>query len=159
MRRSLPFLAAALLVLVATSGCAKKENANQASGASSDSLLASNPIEPPAGNITPQSQMSQQTPEQQQPPAETAAKPKTEAAAAKPKHTSTAPAKEPGISVDAGTPVSVSVGTQISSETAKVGDPWSGEIKENVIVGDRVVFPAGSVVSGTIAAVKPAEKG
>jgi hypothetical protein len=64
-----------------------------------------------------------------------------------------------GVTVDAGTSISVSVSNQISSETANVGDTWSGEVKENVIVGDKVVFPAGSVVSGVITEAVPAAKG
>jgi hypothetical protein len=158
MRRFLVLTTATLFTLAAIvtlSGCGAKQTANE-STASSDSLLASNPVEQPSGSITPQSDFSQQ----QSPPAtsEPAAKP----ASQKPHTTPSekpAPAKSPGVKVEAGTALNISVDTQVSSETANVGDTWTGTIKENVIVGDRVVFPAGSVVSGVVTEALPAEKG
>ena len=66
------------------------------------------------------------------------------------------PAVESGTRVDAGTPLNVAVETQLSSASANVGDTWTGTLKENVIVGDRVVFPAGSVVTGMVTEVQPA---
>jgi hypothetical protein len=154
MRRSLLYLTAAMIVLIALSGCGQKNTASDTSGSASDSLLSTSPIEPSAGNITPQTQMPEQTPAQE-PPAQSTTTHKPKPAPS----SGTAQAKDTGVSVDAGTPINIGVSTQISSETANVGDTWSGEVKENVIVGDRVVFPAGSVVSGTVTGAKPAEKG
>ncbi len=160
MRRFYALTAATLLAICAIAnltGCGAKQTANE-STASSDSMLASNPVEQPSGSITPQSDYNQQQqPPQQSPPAtsEHATKP----ASHHPRtQTSERPAaaKSPGVTVDAGTPLNVSVDTQISSEHANVGDTWSGTIKENVIVGDRVVFPAGSVVSGVVTESVPA---
>src|SRR5437879_4724948 len=126
MRRFYAYTAAALLVvatIVAFTGCGAKQTASD-STASSDSLLASNPVEQPSGSITPQSDFPQQ---QQTTPATTepAAKPASH-------HPSTRPSEKPavakhsGTKVEAGTALNISVDTQVSSETANVGDSWSG---------------------------------
>jgi len=163
MRRLFALTLASLLSLVAIAGCGAKQAAVD-STASSDSLLASNPIEQPLGSITPTTDMSQpQTPAETPPaeavpvtqPATTTSKPKPKPSP-KPSGGTTAPAMDAGVKVDAGTALNIGVDTQVSSETANVGDSWTGTIKENVIVGDRVVFPAGSIVSGVVIEVVPA---
>ena len=160
MRRLLVLFAAALLALTLLAGCGAKQTATDTT-ASSDSLLASNPVEQPSGSITPTTDLNQQAPTPTQtPPAEThaATKPASTGSKSKPKPMggTTAPAQDVGVTVAAGTALNISVDTQVSSETANVGDTWSGTIKENVIVGDKVVFPAGSVVSGVITESVPA---
>jgi hypothetical protein len=160
MRRILA-VSAALLLALALAGCSKQNTADTMSQ-SSDSLLASNPVEQPAGDLTPQSSYEQpstnpaETPKPA--PKPTTKKPTTKSATSTPP-TETAPPADNGVMVDAGTAVNVSVSTQITTETANVGDTWTGEIKDNVIVGDRVVFPAGSTVSGVVSQVIPAKKG
>jgi hypothetical protein len=155
MRRSLVLSAVALLAIAALTGCGGNQTATDTT-ASSDSLLASNPVEQPSGSITPSSDYNQ-----------TSTTPGTSAPATKPasQHPSTRPTTRPstskpavesGTRVDAGTPLNVAVETQLSSESANVGDTWTGTLKENVIVGDRVVFPAGSVVTGVVTEVQPA---
>ena len=47
----------------------------------------------------------------------------------------------------------------VSSETAAVGDDVSVRLHDPLIVGDRVVFPAGSRVDGKVTGVKLAKKG
>jgi hypothetical protein len=163
MRRVLLTLGALLLVM--TTGCARKQTSMDATSADSDSLLASNPMEQPSGNITPQTDYNNTT----EPPAQEAPPASTTKPASKPvskphttTHTSHTPSTTPvetGVRVEAGTPLNISIATQVSSETANVGDTWSGELKDNVIVGDRVVFPAGSQVSGVITEANPAKKG
>jgi hypothetical protein len=69
------------------------------------------------------------------------------------------PAANPGVTVPSGTAITVTVNTPISSETAQVGDAWSGVVKDNVVVGEKTVIPSGSTVSGTVSAVKSAAKG
>lgn len=154
MRRMALGSLAIILLLSAAAGCARQD-ATTADTAMSDSLLSSNPIEPPAGDITPQGELEQPAPEAQQPAATTppVSRPRTQPAPAK------TPARAPGYTVAAGTPLNIAVNTQITTETANVGDTWSGEVKDNVIVGDKVAFPAGSIVSGRITEVIPAEKG
>jgi hypothetical protein len=58
------------------------------------------------------------------------------------------------VTVPSGTALEVTLGTGLSSENASVGDAWSGEV-----VHGREGIPAGSAVSGTVSAVKSAQKG
>ncbi len=159
MRRLIVLSSAVLMLVVALTGCGQKQTTAE-STASSDSLLASNPVEQPSGSITPQQNMNppqaatEPAPETSTPAKTAATHPKTKTVSR-----SSAPAANPGVKVDAGTALSISVSTQLSSETANVGDTWTGEVKENVIVGDRVVFPAGSMVSGVITESVPAKAG
>lgn len=143
----------AVLTVAALSGCGAKQTAMDTT-ASSDSLLSSSPVEQPSGSITPQSGFNQSAPvanntapraPRYSPPRQSTPSP--------------APARDRGVTVASGTGLNVGVDTQVSSETANVGDTWTGTLKENVIVGDRVVFPAGSVVSGVVTEAVPAEKG
>jgi len=159
-RASLLFLATLAVVWLA--GCAKKAAENTSTGASSDSLLASSPIEPPQGQLQPQSNMpptasqtpapptpapQATTPPTQTPPAHQQAKPKPPAPAA------------PTATVTRGTGLKITVGTALTSETATLGQDWSGMIAEAVTVGNLAPFPAGSVVHGVVDGVKPAAKG
>jgi hypothetical protein len=160
MRRWILYPAALGLLVFALASCSGS-NTTADNTATSDSLLSSNPIEPPAGDITPQGQM-----EQEAPPADTKPAASTPVTSTKPRTTprTTPPSSTPapaasGYTVAAGTPINISMNTQISSETANVGDTWTGEIKDNVIVGDHVAFPAGSIVTGRVTEVVPAAKG
>ena len=149
-RRSL-FAVFAVLTLA---GCGSKPAETTAMTASSDSLLAASPIEPAQGQLQPQSDFTPQTPPAETPvpaPAKVAPKP----AAPKPKP---APAI-PTATIAAGTGLKISVNTAMSSETAQVGQEWSGFVSEAVTVGNLAPFPAGSVVHGVVDGVKPAEKG
>lgn len=58
------------------------------------------------------------------------------------------------VTVPSGTPLEVTLGTALSSESASVGDAWTGSI-----VNGRAGIPAGSAVSGTVSAVRAAQKG
>ena len=159
MRRLSALAAVAFFAAFALTGCGAKQTAVDTT-ASSDSLLASNPVEQPSGSITPASDFNQQTPPAETPAATPAAtRPTSTSPKPKPKPAAPAPARDNGVTVAAGTALNVGVDTQVSSETANVGDTWTGTIKENVIVGDRVVFPAGSVVSGVVTESVPAAKG
>jgi hypothetical protein len=59
-----------------------------------------------------------------------------------------------GVTVPAGTSLDVTLSTGLSSETASVGDAWSGSV-----VNGREGIPAGSEARGTVSAVKAARKG
>jgi len=159
MRRHHVVLAAGLVLAAALSGCAKKTET--ASENNADSLLATNPVEQPQGNLTPQTGFQ---PDQQTPPApapsEAAPPAKTHTSSpSHPKATSHEPAAPKGITLAAGTPLDIAVNTAITTEHAQAGDAWQGVVKENVIVGNIVVIPAGSVVQGVINASQPAAKG
>ncbi|HYS05382.1 MAG TPA: hypothetical protein VEW47_09350 [Candidatus Dormibacteraeota bacterium] len=63
------------------------------------------------------------------------------------------------VTIPAGTSLSVNLPEALSSETALVGDRIRATLKSPLIVGDRVVFPAGSTVEGDVSDVKSAKKG
>jgi len=158
--RRLSIASLATLALLAAAGCGggNKAAQNTSTAASSDSLLASSPIEPAQGQLQPQTNVPPTpAPTPQQTPAPTP-KATTPPAQAKPKP-KPAPPEAPSATVMAGTGVKITVGTALTSETATVGQEWIGQVAEAVTVGSMAPFPAGSVVHGVVAAVKPAEKG
>ena len=63
------------------------------------------------------------------------------------------------LTIPAGTQFSVGFGGEITSATAVSGDSVVATLKQPIIVGDRVLFPEGSQVHGTISDVKSASKG
>jgi len=146
------WIAVSALLLLA--GCGQKAQ-QQTAASASDSLLASSPVEPAQGELTPQTDFQQ--PDAAQPPAATTTQPK---AASKPKSsTSAAPAKPASITVPAGTAIDVAVSVQVSSETANVGDTFEGTVKNAVVIGTSAPIPAGSTVSGVVVGALPAKKG
>lgn len=58
-----------------------------------------------------------------------------------------------------GTSIDVTLSTPLTSETANVGDAWSGSTRNAVSVDGKNVIPAGSAVTGIVASVRPAHKG
>jgi hypothetical protein len=155
MRRTNAFIPS-LLAAVMIAGCGG-QSADQAATSTSDSLLAASPVEPPQGDLTPQTDYQQPEPEAPAPtpaPAKPASKPA-------PKPTpKPAPAPEnPGVTIPAGTAIKIAVTPQISSETAQVGDTWEGTVAAPVVIGTAAPIPAGSRVTGVVSGVKPAEKG
>jgi len=152
-RPSLCFLGTLATVML-LAGCGQKAAENTTTGASSDTLLAASPIEPAQGQLQPQTDMPPQAtpPQTQQAPATTP--PVEEKPKPKP-----APPAAPTATVAAGTGLKITVGTALSSETASVGQEWTGMIAEAVTVGKMAPFPSGSVVHGVVDGVKAAEKG
>ena len=63
------------------------------------------------------------------------------------------------VTVPAGTQLHLAFPAEITSETAQPGDAVVATLKESITIGDRVAFPAGSQVRGTVTDVKPASKG
>jgi len=63
------------------------------------------------------------------------------------------------VTIPAGTSLSVNLPEPLSSENAMTGDKVRATLKAPLIVGDRVVFPAGSAVDGVVSDVKSAKKG
>jgi hypothetical protein len=53
----------------------------------------------------------------------------------------------------------VALGSNISSETARVGDVWHGTVTENVMARNESVIPPGSDVDGVVTGVTPARHG
>ena len=145
----------ALLAALALAGCGQKADTT-AGTASSDSLLASSPIEPQQGELQPQTDFQPTTPPAPTPAPAPAPAATPKPAAVKPKPQ--APAV-PTATVAAGTGINITMNTALSSETATVGQEWTGTIAQAVTVGNLAPFPAGSMVVGVVDGVKPAQKG
>ena len=162
-RRIVPSLLM-VIALVALAGCSKK-TAENTPAASSDSLLATSPVETPQGQLQPQTDFPK-APEATAPPTPAPTpKPETPKPAPKPKPSapSTPPAPQappaPTATVAAGTALKITIGNAISTETATIGQEWQGTIQEAITVGNLAPFPAGSVVHGVVDGVRPAQKG
>lgn len=65
----------------------------------------------------------------------------------------------PSFDVPAGVQLHVRLATNLSSETAQVGDPWSGTLASAVAVADREILPAGTTVRGAVTGAHPAGLG
>jgi hypothetical protein len=58
--------------------------------------------------------------------------------------------------VPPGTILHVKLGTTITSKTNKPGDPFTGQIAQDVLSGTETILPQGSTVTGHVAFIKPA---
>ncbi|NOT35322.1 MAG: hypothetical protein HOP12_14355 [Candidatus Eisenbacteria bacterium] len=65
----------------------------------------------------------------------------------------------PSSKLTSGTTIDVALGSQLSSETAQVGDTWHGKVTDDVVSGDKVVIPSGSSVTGTVTGARGAKRG
>jgi hypothetical protein len=61
--------------------------------------------------------------------------------------------------VPAGAPIKVRLTSNLSSETAQVGDPWSGTLATALAVDGREIIPAGTQVRGAVTGAHPAGLG
>jgi hypothetical protein len=61
--------------------------------------------------------------------------------------------------VESGTQLSIRLVSTIDSETARVGDPWTGVVIHAVTDRERVIVPAGSEVRGTVSGAHGARRG
>jgi hypothetical protein len=61
--------------------------------------------------------------------------------------------------VQSGTQFDVSLGSNISSKTASIGDAWHGTVTENIATLNGGMIPAGSEVDGVVAGTTAAEPG
>ena len=168
-QRTLASFLSLLLVSLALAGCGKKAEPAAGGTAASDSTLATNPVEQPQGQIPPQSNVpapaaapsgtAQNAPAPAATPPAHAPRRSSGSESHAPAPAAPAPAPAPGVTVPAGTNLAVTIGSPLNSETAKVGDSWSGALKSALSVGSATPFPAGSSVAGVVAAVQPAAKG
>jgi hypothetical protein len=58
--------------------------------------------------------------------------------------------------VPSGTRISVKLGGEVATDRDQAGDPWSGTLAEDVLVGNTVAWAAGTNVSGVVAQSTPA---
>jgi len=104
---------------------------------------------PPAAAVTPPPELPSAQPSAAAPkPA--AAKPAAAKPAAKPMQVVTVPA---------GTVLSLSLATALTSKTAKVGDPISALLTSDVVVDGRTAIATGTTVAGSVAAVESGSEG
>lgn len=61
--------------------------------------------------------------------------------------------------VPAGVQLRVRLTSNLSSETAQVGDPWSGTLATALTAGEREILPAGIPVHGAVTGAHPAGLG
>jgi hypothetical protein len=60
------------------------------------------------------------------------------------------------VEVPSGTRVTVRMGAELATDRDQAGDPWSGTLSEDVMVGNAVAWAAGTMVSGVVAQSTPA---
>ena len=147
MRRiGLSLIALALVGALAAQGCAKKEETTT----STDSTLSLGDF-PQETSPAPDSLSAEPVPTPEPTPPPTASKPRTSTSTTKPKpSTSTKPAATPSYTVDAGTTLKVTMDALVSTKDKVAGDTFTGQLAEPIMVGDHVVFPAGSTVNGHV---------
>jgi hypothetical protein len=63
------------------------------------------------------------------------------------------------LTLPSGTSIEIALATPLTSETASVGNAWTGSTRNALVLDGRNIVPAGSAVSGTVTSVKPARKG
>jgi len=63
--------------------------------------------------------------------------------------------KKAPVVVPAGTSVTVSLGSAIGSKLSQAGQTFSGTVAKDISVGNEVVIPKGTTVSGTVTDAKP----
>jgi hypothetical protein len=138
---------AALLSLVLLGACAKGENASNASADSTARNLTLAPAESSAAMRD-----MPATP----PPAPPATAPVSRPAVERPRPPAPPPAPTT-VTLPSGTRFDMAAGDTITSRTAKVGDPFTARVVDDVRnAAGKIVIPAGSQVNGTISDVKPA---
>jgi hypothetical protein len=60
------------------------------------------------------------------------------------------------VEVPSGTRITVRMGPELATDKDQAGDPWSGTLSEDVMVGNTVAWAAGTNVSGVVAQSTPA---
>jgi hypothetical protein len=141
-----------LTAIAALIGVACSQQASNPPAADEGSQVASN--EPaPASAPEPAPLPQQSEPPQQTPP------PVREPAPSKPVPTVPPAPKTIAVTVPQSTPLSIKLEDNLNSGINHEGDTFRATLVQAVIVGDRVVFPEGSTIEGTLTSVVPAKKG
>ena len=147
MKRILtPLVLLAFAGSLTLAGCAKKE---ETSGTTTDSTLSLGDLPQetspaPGGAYTPGAAEPKPAPAPSKPRTTTKPKPR-------PTPTPSTPAPAPGTIVPTGTALSLTMDSEVSTKDKVVGDAFSATLASDVVVDGKVVFPAGSTVSGHVA--------
>jgi hypothetical protein len=126
------------------SGCAKKAQDEAMTTVDSTLAMGEKPADVPPPGPTPGQEYN--PPEQQTTPPPATQKPtaRRPPATSKPKGPST-------VTVPAGTAISLSMTTPLSTKTATAGEAFSATVAEDVVMDGQVVIPAGATVNGHVA--------
>jgi hypothetical protein len=147
MKRILtPLVLLAFAGSLTLAGCAKKEDT---SGTTTDSTLSLGDLPQetsPAPGDTFAPGAAEPTPAPAPAKPKTTTKPKP-----KPTPTPTTPAPAPGTIVPTGTALALTMDEEVSTKDKVVGDAFTATLANDVVVDGKVVFPAGSKVSGHVA--------
>jgi len=147
---------AATLTLLALSGvlvlagCAKKQ---EPAGTSTDSTLSLGDV-PNSTSPAPESSYAPGTAPAPAPapaPSNTMSSPTPHRSPRPAPRPAPVPREAPGVVVPAGTALKVALDADVSTKDKVVGDTFSATLAEEVSVNGKVVFPAGSKVSGHVA--------
>lgn len=144
---------AVISTLLATTGCARKD---ETVGTSTDSTLSLGDF-PEATSPNPDPSLAvDPTPAPTPAPRPAPARPRTSQPRSNPTP-APRPAPTPvGTTVAAGTQLRITFPTEVSTKNMVAGDSFTATLAEDVMVNGRVVFPAGSTVNGHIVeAVRP----
>ena len=145
MKRILtPLVLLAFAGSLTLAGCAKKE---ETSGTTTDSTLSLGDL-PPETSPAPGDAY---TPGAAEPEPAPAPKPRPRPVTPKPRPTPSTPAPAPGTIVPSGTALSLTMDSEVSTKDKVVGDAFTATLASDVVVDGKVVFPAGSTVSGHVA--------
>lgn len=142
-----PLAVLALAGFLVLPGCTKK--VEETSGTTIDSTLSLGDLpdqtSPAGGTYAPG---SEPTPAHA-PVASTPRRPRSTTPRSTPRPTPTP--SNPGILVPSGTSLSMTMDSEVSTKDKVVGDAFTATLANDVVVDGRVVFPAGSRVSGHVA--------
>jgi len=146
MKRILtPLVLLAFAGSLTLAGCAKKE---ETSGTTTDSTLSLGDL-PPETSPAPGATYTPGT--EPEPAPAPAPKPRATTPKPKPKPAPSTPAPAPGTIVPSGTALSLTMDSEVSTKDKVVGDAFTATLSSDVVVDGKVVFPAGSTVSGHVA--------
>jgi len=54
------------------------------------------------------------------------------------------------VSIPAGTPLKVKLGSALTTFSSKTGDPFTGRVTEAVVIGGKILIPVGATVQGRV---------
>jgi len=148
MKRFLtPLVVLGLAGTLVLTGCAKKE---EPAGTSTDSTLSLGDL-PQQASPAPESTYTPAPEPAPEPVAATPAPTKPKPARTKPRPAPKPAPEDPGVTVPAGTALALTMDAEVTTKDKVVGDTFTATLSNDVVVDGKVIFPAGSKVSGHVA--------
>ena len=147
------FALVVIAALVASTGCARRD---ETSGTSTDSTLSLGDF-PEATSPNPDSLLAlEPDPTPAPAPAPAPSRPRTSPPRSNPSPTPRPTPTPAGTTVDAGPTLRITFPNEVSTDDMVAGDTFTATLAEDVVVDGKVVFPAGSTVNGhLVEAVRP----